>query len=184
MKLKYSPYYLTKEEVKNLINAAETKKSKLMISLMYATGMRVSELVNLKLSHLEFENQIGHICQGKGKKDRIFNIPKALYSKLKNYSEEQQKNNQEYLFTGPKSKLSSRNIQKIVKNAAKKAEIKKDAHCHTLRHSFATHLLENGIEIRMIQELLGHADISTTPRYAHVSAEQIKKIKSPIEGLM
>jgi len=180
---KKMPIVLTKQEVKDLINAAETKKSRLMISLMYAAGMRVSELVNLKLSNLEFEDHIGHIRQGKGKKDRIFNIPQSLFSKLKNYSEEQKKNNQEYLFTGPKGKLSSRNIQKIVKNAVKKAEIKKDAHCHTLRHSFATHLLENGIDIRIIQELLGHADISTTQIYSHVSSVMLRKIKSPLDTM-
>ena len=151
---------------------------------MYACGLRVSEIMNLKLDHLDFEDNIGYVRQGKGKKDRKFNIPKFLFSKLKKHVEIQKQNKQEYLFTGPKGKMSTRNLQKIVRAASQKAGIKKDAHCHTLRHSFATHLLENGTDIRMIQELLGHADLSTTQIYAHVSTEQIKKIKSPIDGLL
>ncbi len=154
-----------------------------MVSLVYACGMRVSELVNLEIKDLDFEDKIGHIRQAKGKKDRIFNIPNFLAFKLKKQVEKQKEDNQKYLFTGPKGRLSTRNIQKIVKSSAKKAGIKKDVHCHTLRHSFATHLLENGSDIRMIQVLLGHASLSTTELYTHVSAEQIKKVKSPIEGL-
>ena len=97
---------------------------------------------------------------------------------LKEQAELQKSQNQEYLFTGPNGKLSSRNIQKIMQNVAKKAGIKKSVHPHTLRHSFATHLLESGIDIRMIQELLGHADLSTTQIYTHVSSEEMKKISS------
>ncbi len=180
---KRMPTVLTKGEVRRLIDVLDNKKSKLMVSLMYAAGMRVSEIMNLKIRDLNLEENIGQIRQGKGRKDRIFNIPKSLFKKLKKQAQEQKQLNQEYLFTGPKGQLSSRNLQKIVKSAAKKAQIKKDVHCHTLRHSFATHLLESGIDIRYIQELLGHADLSTTQIYAHVSAEQIKKIKSPIDNL-
>jgi len=151
---------------------------------MYACGMRVSELINLKINDLDFNEKIGHIKQAKGRKDRIFNIPEFLFLDLKKQVEKQKEINGEYLFTGPKGKLSSRNLQKIVSSATKRAEIKKDAHCHTLRHSFATHLLEDGIDIRIIQELLGHSDISTTQIYSHVSSAMLKKIKSPIDELM
>lgn len=178
-----TPTVLTKQEVKKLINSSETKKSKLMVSLMYAAGMRVSELVNLKVSDLNFEERIGHIRQAKGRKDRVFNIPNFLFLVLKKQAEKQSEAKQEFLFSGPKGKLSSRNLQKIVSNAAKRAEIKKGVHCHTLRHSFATHLLENGVDIRLIQKLLGHVSISTTELYVHVSTEQIKKIRSPIDTL-
>ncbi len=177
------PTVLTKEEIKKLFEVLETKKSKLMVSLMYACGMRVSELINLKIKDLDFEERIGHIRQAKGKKDRIFNIPDFLFRNLKKQAEKQREENSEYLFSGPKGKLSSRNLQKIVSNAAKKAGIKKDVHCHTLRHSFATHLLENNTDIRKIQELLGHADLSTTQIYTHISTEELKKIKSPIDSL-
>lgn len=178
------PSVLTKEEVLKLINSSQTKKSKLLISLLYSCGMRVSELVNLKIKNLDFNEKIGYIKQSKGKKDRIFNIPMTLLEELKEQVEKQKQNNQEFLFTGPKGKLSSRNIQKIVVKAALKANIGKEVHCHTLRHSFATHLLENNIDIRKIQELLGHADLSTTQIYTHISKEELKKIKSPLDNLI
>ncbi|MEK6906602.1 MAG: site-specific tyrosine recombinase/integron integrase [Nanoarchaeota archaeon] len=178
------PTVLSKEEVKKLLSSLDTKKSKLMISLMYACGMRVSEIVNLTVNDFDLTQKTGKIRQAKGKKDRVFNIPSFLFKDLEEQLEEQKKNKREYFFTGPKGKLSSRNLQKIVSRVAKRAGIKKDVHCHTLRHSFATHLLEDGVDIRMIQELLGHSDISTTQIYTHVSSEELKKIKSPIDSLM
>jgi len=178
------PAVLTKDELKRLLAAISTKKSRLMVSLTYACGFRVSELINLKILDLDFEEMIGHVRMGKGRKDRIFNIPRFLLKYLKKQVLNQQESNQDYLFTGPKGKLSDRNIQKIVRIAAKKAEINKKVHPHTLRHSFATHLLENGVDIRKIQELLGHADLSTTQIYTHISTEELKKIPSPIDNLM
>jgi len=177
------PTVLSKEEVKKLINSLENKKSKLMISLMYAAGMRVSEITSLKIKDLDFEDRTGNIRQAKGRKDRIFNIPDKLFNKLKKHIENQKEPNQEYLFPGRKGKMSSRNLQKIVSKAAKNAEIKKEVHCHTLRHSFATHLLENGVDLRKIQELLGHSSIATTELYTHISTEELKKIKSPLDML-
>ncbi|MFH1325795.1 MAG: site-specific tyrosine recombinase/integron integrase [archaeon] len=182
-KEKRIPDVLTKDEVSKLLNILVSKKSKLMLGLMYACGMRVSEITNLKINDLDFDDRTGRIKQAKGKKDRIFNIPNSLFNVLKKQAEKQRNNNCEFLFTGPKGKLSSRNLQKIVNLAAKKAGIKKEIHPHTLRHSFATHLLENNIDIRKIQELLGHADLSTTQIYTHVSREELKKIKSPIDSL-
>ena len=178
------PTVLTKEEVVKLMESLLSKKSRLMVSLMYACGMRVSELTNLKIVDLDFTECTGHVRQAKGRKDRLFNIPKFLLEDLKKQAELQKKDNQEFLFTGPKGKLTSRNLQKIVSNSAKKMGLKKDVHCHTLRHSFATHLLENGVDIRKIQELLGHADLSTTQIYTHISTEELKKIQSPLDTLM
>jgi integrase/recombinase XerD len=177
------PSVLTKQEVLDLFKAISNKKSKLMISLLYASGLRVSEITNLKIDDLDFEEKIGHVRQAKGKKDRIFNIPEFLREELKKQFEKQKEFNQQYLFSGPKGKISERNIQKIVKNTKEKAGIKKEVHPHTLRHSFATHLLENGTDIRKIQELLGHADLSTTQIYTHISTQELKKIKSPIDSL-
>lgn len=177
------PIVLTKEEVKALLNSLDNKKSKLMISMLYACGFRVSELLNLKVRDLNFDEKIGHVRQGKGRKDRIFNVPDSLLKNLEKQVKIQSENNQEYLFTGAKGQLSSRNIQKIVSKAANKAEIKKSVHPHTLRHSFATHLLENNIDIRKIQELLGHADLNTTQIYTHISQEELKKVKSPLDRL-
>ena len=183
-KEKRIPTVLTKDEVKKLINSIAAKKSRLMVSFMYACGFRVSELVNMKVKDLNFEEKIGNVRQGKGKKDRVFNIPDFLLEDLKIQADKQKEEKKEYLFTGPKEKLSERNLQKIISLAAKHAGIKKDVHCHTLRHSFATHLLENGTDIRKIQELLGHSDLSTTQIYTHISREELKKIKSPLDEVM
>ena len=185
-KEKKLPAVLTKQEVTDLLKALNNKKSKLMISLIYACGFRVSELVNLKTQNLNIEEMIGHIRQGKGRKDRIFNIPEFLIKDLEKQINQQKQNNQEFLFSGRSStnQISSRNIQKIVQLASKKADINKEVHPHTLRHSFATHLLENGIDIRKIQVLLGHASISTTELYTHLSQQELKKVKSPIDDLM
>jgi integrase/recombinase XerD len=181
-KEKKIPLTLSKDEVKKILSNISNSKSKLMASLMYACGFRVSELVSLKISDINFQEKIGYIRQSKGKKDRIFNVPDFLMDELMQQSESQKKLNQEFLFSGRNGKLSTRNLQKIISTAAKKCGFK-NIHCHTLRHSFATHLLENNIDIRKIQELLGHADLSTTQIYTHVSTEELKKIKSPIENL-
>jgi integrase/recombinase XerD len=180
-KEKRLPNTLSKDEVKKLLAALHTRKSKLMVSLIYACGLRVSELVNIKIDDFNFPEKTGHIRQGKGKKDRLFNIPFFLVDELQAQANQQREEKQEYLFTSNSGKLSTRNLQKIVSTAAKKAGLS-GTHCHTLRHSFATHLLEDHVDIRKIQELLGHADLSTTQIYTHVSTEELKKIKSPIDS--
>tara|TARA_Y100000310_G_scaffold26446_2_gene25219 strand:+ start:886 stop:1713 length:828 start_codon:yes stop_codon:yes gene_type:complete len=177
------PSVLTKPEVKKLLASCDMKKSKLMLSLLYATGMRVSEITNLKTFDLVFEEDMGYVRQAKGRKDRIFNIPEFLKKDLQKQVKKQKELNQMYLFSGPKGQLTTRNLQKIVQKCAHRAQIKKEVHPHTLRHSFATHLLESGTDIRYIQQLLGHASISTTELYTHISKEQLKQIKSPIEDL-
>lgn len=185
-KEKHIPTVMTKDEVKRLIASLLSNKSRLMISLLYACGFRVSELMNLKVSDLNFEEKTGFVKQGKGRKDRLFNIPEFLLEDIRKQVEEQKKLGSELLFsnpTDPGKKLSASNIEKIVRKATKRAGIQKDVHCHTLRHSFATHLLENNVDIRKIQELLGHSDLSTTQIYTHVSKEELKKIKSPIDSL-
>lgn len=176
------PTTLSKPEIKLLLSKIKRDKSRLMISLIYSSGLRVSELVNLKIQDLNLKEKIAHIRQAKGNKDRICNIPDSLLDQLKNQVEQQNNSGQKYLFSGRSGKISTRNIQKIVSSAAKRAGLK-NVHTHTLRHSFATHLLESGVDIRKIQELLGHSNLSTTQIYTHVSREELKKIKSPIESL-
>jgi integrase/recombinase XerD len=180
------PDVLTKEEIKKIISLCNNDKSKLMVSMLYACGFRVSELVNLKIKDIQFEEKTGHVKSGKGKKDRMFNIPEFLFEEIKAQAEKQKEFHKEFLFTSPVTgtRLTTRNIQKIVENLVNKAGINKSVHPHTLRHSYATHLLEDGIDIRKIQELLGHADLSTTQIYTHISKEELKKVKSPIDALM
>ena len=173
------PSVLTKEEVQKLINVAKTKKSKLIISLIYGTGMRVSELVNLKKQDIYFDEGVGHIKQAKGRKDRSFNIPNNIFQELKEFCT----HSKEYVFEGRKGRLTTRNIQKIVENARKRAGIQKEVHVHTLRHSFATHLLDEGVDLRTIQNILGHENLDTTSIYTHISTKKLREVKSPLDKL-
>jgi len=177
-KEKKLPNVLTKDEVKKLIDASETNKSKMIISLLYSSGLRVSEVVNLKTEDINLQEKVGWVRLGKGKKDRMFILSDKLIEQLKLY----QSNYPNFKFVLSKEEpLTTRNIQKIVKHAAQKAGLNKKITPHTLRHSFATHLLEAGTDIRYIQVLLGHSSLSTTEIYTHVSTDELKKIKSPLD---
>ncbi len=175
------PEVLTKEEVSKLINSAETRKSRLMISLLYSSGLRVSELVHLKPQDINFSENTGWVRAGKGSKDRMFILSNGLGNELQEYSKKRK--DAKYLFSQD-SPLTTRNVQKIVKHIRNRSEIQKRVTPHTLRHSFATHLLEAGTDIRMIQSLLGHASLNTTQIYTHISTDQIKKIQNPLDNLM
>lgn len=176
------PEVLTKEEVRNLIESTDTVKSRLIVSLLYSTGLRVSELVNLKVSDLNLDDKTGWVRRGKGSKDRLFVMSENLSQELKEYFGDRGKEN-EFVFSKAKP-LTTRNIQKIIKGARERAGINKKTTPHTLRHSFATHLLEQGIDIRVIQAMLGHSSLSTTQVYTHISSEQLKKVKNPFDVLM
>ena len=171
------PEVLTRDEVRKLIGSAETKKSRLIMSLLYSSGLRVSEIVHLKPQHLNFEEGTGWVRKGKGSKDRLFIVSENLCKQVRDYLK---KRKNIYVFSKTKP-LTTRNIQKIVKNARQKAGLQKKVTPHTLRHSFATHLLESGNDLRMIQVLLGHASLNTTQLYTHISSEQIKKIENPLD---
>lgn len=175
------PAVLTKEEIMKLLNSVKNKKHKLMISLMYSSGLRLSELLNLKAGDLELGEKIGWVRSGKGGKDRIFLLPEKLIEELKEYIKNVK--DFDYIFTGRKGRMTPRNVQKIVKRCIKVAGIEKDIHPHSLRHSFGTHLLEDGVDIRKIQILLGHANLSTTQIYTHVTTEELKKIRNPLDNL-
>jgi len=173
------PEVLTKDEVKKLIGATDTVKSRLIISLLYSTGLRVSELVNLKLEDINLAEKTGWVRRGKGAKDRLFMMSEPLCRDIEEFVK-----NKGHIFVFSKEKpLTTRNIQKIIKNARVRAGLNKRVTPHTLRHSFATHLLEQGTDIRVIQTILGHSSLSTTQVYTHVSSEQIKKIKNPFDNL-
>jgi integrase/recombinase XerD len=176
------PEILTKEEVKSLINSTKNLKSKLIIKFLYSTGLRVSELTNMRLKDLSIDKKEGWVRKGKGSKDRFFKISDFLINDLERYISTLSEKS-EFLFPGKNKTLTPRNIQKIIARATKKAKLSKNVSPHKLRHSFATHLLDQGVDIRIIQELLGHADLSTTQIYTHVSKEQLKKVESPLDSL-
>jgi len=175
------PNILTTKEIKKLIDNTSNIKHRLIIKLIYGCGLRVSEIINLKKKDLNFDEDLIYIKLAKGKKDRFVKIPESIKEDLESYYK---LNDSEYFFeSNRKGKLTTATIQKIVKNAAKKAGIKKRVYPHLLRHSFATHLLEQGTDLRIIQKLLGHSNIKTTQVYTQISQASIKNIKSPLDNL-
>lgn len=176
------PTVLTKEEIKKLLNAAENPKHRLLIEFMYSSGLRVSECVSIKLDDLDFNEKIGKVKHGKGNKERYIILSDNLMQHLDDYISKK-KDSSPYIFSIKSRPITIRQAQKVVKEAAKKAGIKKRVFCHALRSSFATHLLEAGTDIRVIQELLGHSNLSTTQIYTKVSTQQLKKVKSPLDSL-
>ncbi len=180
-KEKKLPAVLTKDEVRNLIDSTDSLKSRLMVALLYSTGLRVSEIVNLKVDDIDFNANSGWVRKGKGSKDRLFIMSKQLSEELKEYLSNRGQNNL-YVFSKEKP-LTTRNIQKIIQGTRKRAGINKKITPHTLRHSFATHLLEQGTDIRIIQAILGHSSLSTTQVYTHISNEQFRKVKNPFDAL-
>jgi len=176
------PIFLTKDEVINLINNIPNEKHKLAIELLYGAGLRVSELLNLKIKDFQLESNYGWVRNGKGKKDRLFIIP----FKLKNKIKEQIKNKSEevYLISRKDNKqLSRMTIQAIIKKAKMKAKINKKIHPHTLRHSFATHLIQNGYDVNSVQSLLGHNSSQTTMIYIHMASPNLINVKSPLDSI-
>ncbi len=185
-KEKKLPVVLTKEEIRKLLEAIHKERDKLIIEFIYATGIRVSECVKMKVKDVNFEEGIAKVVAGKGAKDRIVIISKQWIEKYKKYLEKREKRGikSEYLFCkGNGKQLSVDTIQRILRKARKRAGISKKVTPHSIRHSFATHLLEAGENIRKIQELLGHANLSTTQIYTHISLEELKKVKSPLDNL-
>jgi site-specific recombinase XerD len=189
IKVKYSkvpkkiPVVLTKDEVIRLISCIQNKEHQLMIKLMYGAGLRVSELVSLKHVNIEFENNFAWVRSGKGNKDRMFIIADCLKHDLISYINDKKIDCDSWLFPGNKGHLSTRTIQEIVRIAAKKAGIKKRVHPHALRHSYATHLIENGYDLMSVQSLLGHNSPQTTMVYLHIARMKFINVKSPLDGL-
>ncbi len=174
------PEVLTQEEVSRLFSATKNPKHLLILKMLYGCGLRVSEIRVLRKEDIRLEEGIMIVRQGKGKKDRMVSLPGSIFQELQPFLLQ----DFPFVFRSERGgRLHLRTIQLIVKSAAIKAGIKKYVHPHTLRHSYATHLLENGTDLRIIQRLLGHSSVKTTEIYTHVSSASIKKVVSPLDRL-
>ena len=176
------PVVLSKNEVKSILNHTNNIKHKTILSTIYGLGLRVSELVNLRINDIDSDRMLVHIHNSKGKKDRMVMLPVSLLKLLRTYFKAYKPKH--YLFEGQKNTVySASSVRKVLKASLDKANINKPASVHTLRHSFATHLLENGTDVRIIQKLLGHKNIKTTLLYTQVAQSTIQNVKSPIDLL-
>ncbi len=174
------PKVIDKQSVIKLLNAPDNIKHKTMLMCAYAAGLRVSEVAHLKVTDIDSKRMTINIVQSKGKKDRLVMLGEKLLAQLRSYFKEYKP--KEYLFEGQYGgAISPRTIQEVFTAAKKKAGIKQPVGIHSLRHSFATHLHESGIDIKYIGDLLGHKDVKTTSIYTHVSKREIGKIKSPLD---
>ena len=179
------PKLLNENELARLFNAVCNKKHKAILFTAYSAGLRVSEVVSIKLKDIDSRRMQIFIERSKGKKDRYVNLSPLLLDILRQYIKLYKPAPKQYLFesglTG--TCYPARTVQQIFYNAKEKAGIKKDVGVHSLRHSFATHLLDKGTDIKYIKELLGHFNIKTTERYLHVSKKQLVNIVSPLDDL-
>ena len=179
------PKLLNEDEIRRLFNALTNKKHKAMLFTTYSAGLRVSEVVQLKLRDIDSHRMQILIAQGKGKKDRYVNLSPVLLDILRNYVTTYTPAPKIYLFESEQTQgvYPTRTVQQIFTNAKNKAGIRKEVGIHSLRHSFATHLLDKGTDIKYIKDLLGHFSIKTTERYLHVSKQQLVNIVSPFDDL-
>jgi len=177
-KSKKLPIVLSKKEIEEIIEKIINSKHRLMVVIGYAGGLRISEVINLKVQDIDLEELTIHLKNAKGKKDRITIFPEKLKTDLQNLIAG--KKGDDFVFESNRGgKLTTTSLQKVFKTALRKTGIKKEATFHSLRHSFATHLLENGTDVRYVQELLGHTNIRTTQVYTKATNPKLKNIKSP-----
>lgn len=180
------PKLLNEDEIRKLFNALTNKKHKAMLFTVYSAGLRVSEVAHLKIKDVDSKRMQLFIERAKGKKDRYVNLSPLLLDILRKYISEYKPKPKVYLFESEQTFTAypTRTIQQIFSKARQKAGILKDVGVHSLRHSFATHLLDKGTDIKYIKDLLGHFDIRTTERYLHVSKQKLVNIVSPFDDLM
>ncbi|MBA2761966.1 MAG: tyrosine-type recombinase/integrase [Segetibacter sp.] len=176
------PVVLNGSEVKALLKVCKLLKHRLIIGLCYGCGLRCSEVRNIKVADADLERGMLHVKQGKGSKDRCLPLGKMLCRGIAQYLSAE--NLHEYLFEGVDGEgMSQRGTQWVVSQAVKRAGLRKEIHTHTLRHSYATHLLEQGVNILTIQKLLGHAHIETTMVYLHIAQPSPQTVFSPLDAL-
>jgi site-specific recombinase XerD len=175
------PDIFSLEEIKQMLDLTENIKHRAMLTTVYALGLRSGELINLKMAHIDKHRNIITIKAAKGKRDRQLPFPESLKLLLREYYIKYKPKT--YLFEGQKNQYSSASLRAVFMNAVKRAGVKKDVTLHSLRHAYATHLLESGTDLRLIQELLGHNNIKTTMIYTHVSKRSMLQVKSPLDFL-
>ncbi len=178
------PNVLSAEEVLALLKSVNNIKHRALLYVLYSAGLRVGEVVRLRVNDLDYERRTITVRQGKGRKDRVTLLSDAAALVIKEYAEGMSA--QQWLFPGQDGRkhLTERSVQKLFEKCKGEAGIVKPVSVHSLRHSFATHLLEGGTDLRYIQELLGHQSSKTTQRYTHVSVKDVRRIRSPLDGLM
>ena len=181
-KNKQLPIVLAVDEIQRMFDVCENKKHKVILALLYSCSLRVSELINLKWSHIDKSRMIINIVQAKGNKDRQVALNDILIKLLYEYHSEYK--SKEYVLNGQNSlQYSDRSVGEVVKQLAVKAGITKDVYTHLIRHTSATHMVENGTDINLIQKWLGHSNVKTTNIYLHISDNHISKIPSPLQSI-
>jgi site-specific recombinase XerD len=176
------PKCLSQQEIKRMLDVAGNIKHRCILKLLYGGGLRVSEVLSLTLKDVDSSNMLVHIRDAKGRKDRTVMLSNSLLTDLRTYFLKERPRH--FIFEGQNGeKYSARSIQAVVKQVAEKAKIIKHVTPHILRHSFATHLIENGTDIRYVQDLLGHNSIKTTELYTHITDVAKSNIKSPLDHL-
>lgn len=179
------PNVLGENEITRLFNSVVNKKHKAILFMAYSAGLRVSEVINMQLKHVDSDRMQLFVQRSKGKKDRYVNLSPVLLDVLRKYIQDCAPRPKLYVFEGvsPGSIYSVRSAQNIFHRARLAAGISKDVTFHSLRHSFATHILEKGIDIRYIKDILGHFNIKTTERYLHVKRNQLINVVSPLDDI-
>jgi site-specific recombinase XerD len=179
------PIVLSIDEIQRMFDVCENKKHKVILALLYSCGFRVSELINLEWKHIDRSRKIINIILGKGKKDRQVGLPIHIIPLLESYYNEYK--TVQYVLNGqfPNKELryTDRSVGEVIKQLAEKAGITKKVHTHLIRHCFATHHVENGTDINLLQKLLGHSSVKTTNIYLHISDSHISKIQNPISNI-
>ena len=177
------PRMFSKEDIEKILKAVENPKHKTILLLCYSSGLRVSEVVSLRVKDIDSNRMVINIKAAKGKKDRIVPLSPTTLKHLRSYFKEYKPT--DFFFEGQYKgePYSSRSIQLVLAGAKKKAKVNKPGSIHALRHSYATHLLDKGVDITYIQKILGHNDLKTTLRYLHVTNRDLSKIESPLEDL-
>lgn len=177
------PVVMSEDETRQLLDHTHNVKHKCLLLMLYSSGLRISELLNLRWADIDHDRKVIYVHCGKGHKDRITLLSAFAYNQLMEYKEGYATTN--WIFEGPDGgSYSARSVNRIIKRSAAKAGITKCISAHTLRHSFATHLLEHGTDLRYIQTLLGHESSKTTERYAHVTKKGFEQLISPLDRLM